>query len=85
MDVDAARKIIAETETDRSIKNCFARGMGILLAHCEPDEELYASFRHDQILTGDFETLVKGMTELTVKRMAKMGWFEDEDAWSYFS
>lgn len=83
MDIGAARALIEKTDTDFSIKNRFVRGIGILLIHCESDEELHSSFEHDQMWIGNFETLVKRMTARTVKRLAKMGWFEDADSWSH--
>lgn len=84
MDIDAAIKIIARSETDFSITNRFAKGVGILLTYCDSDEELHVSFEHDQIWLGNFAQTVKKMDRATVNRMGKLGWFEDEDSWSHF-
>jgi len=84
VDVDAALEIIEKTDYDYLIKRRFARGVSILLALCDEHDDLDASFEHDQIWIGDFETTVKNMDKATVEQMAKLGWFEDEGAWSHF-
>lgn len=82
MDVDKAIEILENTDTDFDIKNRVLLGMTILASHAEPD--VYEPrFEHDQMWYADFEDTVTKMSEGTVEMMAKLGWFEDEDAWSH--
>lgn len=84
MEVDAALEIVAKSRTDFSIKNRFPRGVSILLALCAEHEELGERFEHDQMWIGDFAKTVRKMPKVTVVRMSKLGWFEDEGSWSHF-
>jgi len=84
MDIDKAREIIHDTGTDLTIKNRVPVGMMILSGYAEADLE-DPIFEHDQIWYVDFEETVAQMGESTVTMLAKLGWFEDEDAWSHFS
>ena len=83
MDIDKALEIIKNIEPDYSLKNQVLQGMTLLskLAD-EPGEPI---FEHDQMWYTGFEETVKKMDEDTVTMMAKLFWFEDEDAWSHFS
>jgi len=83
MDIDKALEIIKNIEPDYSLKNQVLQGMTLLskLAD-EPGEPIFA---HDQMWYTGFEETVKKMDEDTVTMMAKLFWFEDEDAWSHFS
>lgn len=83
MEIDKAMEIIKNTEPDFALKNQVLTGMTLLskLAD-EPGEPI---FEHDQMWYTGFEETVSKMDEDTVTLMAKLGWFEAEDAWTHFS
>jgi len=83
MNADAALKIIEDEEGDLDIKNPIYGGLRILEEFTEG--ELNMRFEHDQIWAGDFDETVDKMHEGVVLVMAKMGWFESDEAWSHFS
>jgi len=83
VEIDKAREILESTQIDFAIKNQVLQGMVILSGLAEkPGEPI---FEHDQAWYTDFEETVTKMDEDTVTTLAKLGWFEDEDAWSHFS
>lgn len=82
MDVDKAIEILENTDTDFDIKNRVLLGMTILAGYAAPD--VYEPrFEHDQMWYASFAETVTKMSESTVVTMAKLGWFEDEEAWSH--
>jgi len=83
MDIDKAKEIIGNTETDFTFKNRVLVGMMILSDYAEAGPE-DPRFEHDQMWYVDFEETVEKMSESTVEMMAKLGWFEDEEAWSHY-
>jgi len=82
MDVDKAIELIGKTETDYEIKSRVPRGLMILMTF---DSNIECRFEHDQMWACDFEETVTKMEEGDVEQMARLGWFEDEEAWSHFS
>lgn len=82
MDIDKAKEMLESTDTDFGLKNRVLLGMSILATYAEPD--VYEPrFEHDQMWYVAFDETVTQMSEGTVEMMAKLGWFEDEDAWSH--
>lgn len=57
------------------------RGLEIIKS-CDPDSEINVG--HDQIYVGDFESLQKKMSEVEIKEMKAMDWFEDAGCYSHF-
>lgn len=79
--VEEAKEIIEKTKTDYRAKNPVPRGLAILVHF---SDDVPCRFEHDQMWAGDFEVAVEKMTEVAVEKMTKLGWFEDEEAWSHF-
>lgn len=80
--IEHARGILATIPTDRSQKQRLFRGLQILTQY---DENVHYSFRSDQLFCADFTATAARMNQEEVEEMAKLGWFEAEEAWSLFS
>jgi len=80
--VEEAKEIIKQTEMDYKAKSPLPRGLAVLLQY---SDDIPCSCEHDQIWAGDFEATVEKMTKADVELMAKLGWWEDEEAWSHFT
>jgi len=85
MNRQAAIKIINETVEDqgssRQPKQQLLQGLTILAKH---DDDIVASFEHDQIWASSFDQTVARMTTGEVKEMARLNWFYSEESWSHF-
>jgi hypothetical protein len=82
MEIDKAKEIVKNIDTDFTIKNRVLQGMTILANLAEEPGE--PRFEHDQMWYTDFEETVAKMDEEAVTMLAYLGWFEDEEAWSHF-
>jgi len=80
--VEEAKEIIEKTEIDFELKSRIPRGLSVLMQF---SDDIECSCEHDQIWCADFEATVAKMGEGAVEMMAKLGWFEDEEAWSHFT
>lgn len=76
-----ALKLLLETITDFSIKQRFARGIAILAKY---DDDIDPQFEHDQVWCCDFDATVAMMSREDVIELAKCGWTQSRDSWSYF-
>lgn len=83
MDIEKAKEIIEETNTDFREKNTVMRGLQILAKY---EDNVKPEFDHDIIWASDFDETVMQMPEEEVLQMAKLGWRYDEenDCWSHF-
>jgi hypothetical protein len=71
-----------ETEVTECSEGNVALGIAIILKY-EPSTPIAA--RHEQLWVGDYDFTYEKMTDEGKALMEKMGWFEDEDAWSSYT
>lgn len=82
MTIEEAKEIIDRTETDYKAKSEIPKGLSMLMKF---SSDIPCRCEHDQMWAGDFEATVAKMGKLAVEAMAKLGWFESEEAWSHFT
>ena len=82
MEIEQARDIL-ELDIEHEYENCFAEGIIILYRYVKG--KFNYTLAHEQLWFGNFEETVQQMTELEVHKLAKYGWFEDEESWSLYS
>lgn len=79
MTKDQAREILKRTKKDKYVRNAFVRGLQILEKY---DDNMVPQFDLDVAFLTDFDRTVK-MSEEDVVELAKLGFFEQEDAWAF--
>lgn len=79
MTKDQARAILKRTKKDKYIRNAFIKGIQILEKY---DDNMIPYFDVDVAFFTDFDRTVK-MSEEDVQELAKLGFFEQEDAWAF--
>jgi len=89
MDIEKAKKILEEDNTDYKVNDSIYEGLVILHKYASEHTHNWSySFVHDQVYLGptdmNFEEMLEKMSEKDVRRMGELGWFESEDSWSHF-
>lgn len=81
MTKEEAQHIMEQVKPSYTEKQRVIRGLNILAKY---DDDLSIAFEHDQMYTGDFETLIAHMTPEDLQELTLCGWFESQDSWSHF-
>ena len=84
MNLERARALLEETESDFTLRSPVLSGLQILSDY---DDNIQCRFEHDQMWVCDFEATVKAIPDhlwYHVACLARLGWFESEESWSHF-
>lgn len=59
----------------------FIEGINIIVKYIPKNSDYNLAAEHDKIYYGEYDWVTD---KKDIKKLEKLGWFEDEDSWAYF-